>query len=305
MTMATGPPASALRVAVSGDLWACVTELDDVTLERQVQRLEIRAAEEAQQAMRRDYLSRITFARDSRVLEVGSGTGAVCRDLAGWPGVGRVVGIDLSPFLVQRARELALGISNLRFEEADGRDLPFDSASFDVVVFHTTLCHLPRPEAALAEAHRVLRPGGWLAIFDGDYATSTVALADSDPLQACVEATLATVVHDRWLVRRIRSLVAAAGFVDAELRSHGYVVTEDPRYFIAALQLGADALADVDTIAPATAKALVMEAERRVRAGTFFGHIAYASLLARSRYSTRTSAAGAVTMPRGISRTPS
>ncbi len=284
--METDTRAQARSGAASEDLWAHVTELDDATLERQVQRLEIRAAEEAQRAMRCDYLSRIIFPRDARVLEVGSGTGPVCRELASWPGVGQVVGIDPSPFLVERARELASGISNLQFEEADGRDLPLDSCSFDVVVFHTTLCHLPKPEAALAEAHRVLRPGGWLAIFDGDYATSTVALDSSDPLQACVEATLAILVHDRWLVRRIRSLVAAAGFVDSELRSHGYVVTEDPRYFLAAIKLGTEALAAAETIAPATAQALVSEAERRVRTGKFFGHIAYASLLARTRWST-------------------
>jgi SAM-dependent methyltransferase len=284
--METDTRVQARSGAASEDLWSHVTELDDATLERQVQRLEIRAAEEAQRAMRCDYLSRIIFPRDARVLEVGSGTGPVCRELANWPGVGQVVGIDPSPFLVERARELASGISNLRFEEADGRDLPLDSCSFDVVVFHTTLCHLPKPEAALVEAHRVLRPGGWLAIFDGDYATSTVALDSNDPLQACVEATLAILVHDRWLVRRIRSLVAAAGFVDSELRSHGYVVTEDPRYFLATIRLGVEALAAAETIAPATAQALVSEAERRVRTGKFFGHIAYASLLARTRWST-------------------
>ena len=281
--MATTTQAQPRRVPASADLWARVTELDDATLQRQVQRLEIRAAEPAQQAMRRDYLSRIIFPRDARVLEVGSGTGAVCRELAGWPGVGRVVGADPSPFLVERARELAAGLSNLRFEQADGRDLPFDASSFDLVVFHTTLCHIPGPEAALAEAHRVLRPGGWLAIFDGDYATATVALADNDPLQACVQATLANLVHDRWLVRRIRSLVAAAGFIDADMRSHGYVVTDDPRYFLATIQLGTDALTTAGTITAATAQALALEADARVRAGTFFGHIAYASVLARTR----------------------
>jgi ubiquinone/menaquinone biosynthesis C-methylase UbiE len=280
--MVTSTATHTSAAAGSGDLWARVTELDDATLERQAQRLEIRAADEVQQAMRREYLSRIDFPRDSRVLEVGSGTGPVCRELAAWPGVAQVVGIEPSPFLVERARELVSGMSNVRFEQGDGRDLPLDSSSFDVVVFHTTLCHLPGPEAALAEACRVLRPGGWLAVFDGDYATSTVALGGNDPLQACVEAALASLVYDRWLVRRLRSLVAHAGFVDAQLRSHGYVVTEDPRYFLATIQLGAEALAAADILAPATAQALVTEAEARVLAGTFFGHIAYASLLAHA-----------------------
>jgi ubiquinone/menaquinone biosynthesis C-methylase UbiE len=63
--------------------------------------------------------------------------------------------------------------------------LTFDAATFDVAVFHTTLCHVPTLEAALREARRVLRPDGWLAVFDGDYATTTVAIAPADPLQAC------------------------------------------------------------------------------------------------------------------------
>jgi len=280
--MGTSSKPSVQMAASSGDLWTRVTELDDATLEQQVQRLEIRAAEDAQRAMLRDYLSRIAFPRDARVLEIGSGTGPVCRELVSWPGVAEVVGIDPSPFLVERARGLASLIRNLRFEVADGRDLPFDAASFDVVVFHTTLCHVPKPQAVLDEARRVLRQGGWLAIFDGDYATTTVALTDGDPLQACVDTTLATLVHDRWLVRGLRTHVAEAGFVDVDLRSHGYVATEDPRYLLAVIRIGAQTLAAAGTIAPETAQALSAEAERRVRDGRFFGHIAYASLLARA-----------------------
>ena len=54
--------------------------------------------------------------------------------------------------------------------------------------------------------------GGALAVFDGDYATTTVALGDHDPLQACADAAMAALVHDRYLVRRLGTLVRAAGW---------------------------------------------------------------------------------------------
>jgi ubiquinone/menaquinone biosynthesis C-methylase UbiE len=153
--------------------------------------LELRAADTQQQAMLQVYLSDVEFPRGARVLEVGCGTGAVTRALARWPGVTEVVGIDPSPIFLAKARELGRGLTNVSFEEADGRSLPFEDRTFDIVVYHTALCHVPGPERALAEGFRVLRPGGWLAIFDGDYATTTVAAGDSDPLQACADAAIA------------------------------------------------------------------------------------------------------------------
>ncbi len=84
-----------------------------------------------------------------------------------------VVGIDPSPIFIAKGRELARDIPNLTFVEGDARALPLEDGSVDVVVFHTTLRHVPSPELALTEAARVLDHGGLLAIFDGDYATTT------------------------------------------------------------------------------------------------------------------------------------
>jgi ubiquinone/menaquinone biosynthesis C-methylase UbiE len=95
------------------------------------------------------------------------------------------------------------------------------------VVCHTSLCHIPEPERALAEARRVTAEGGALAVFDGDYASTTVATSACDPLQACADA-----------------LVAGG-------------------------RLGETA-----------AQALKDEARRRAERGEFFGHIAYASVIA-------------------------
>ncbi|HEX6015764.1 MAG TPA: hypothetical protein VFY87_28960, partial [Geminicoccaceae bacterium] len=64
----------------------------------------------------------------------------------------------------------------------------------------------------LAEAFRVLRSGGRLAVFDGDYSTITLATGEHDPLQVCVAAMVLAFVNDPWVVRRLPAMVEAAGF---------------------------------------------------------------------------------------------
>ena len=137
----------------------------------------------------------------------------------------------------------------------DGRDLPFDDSSFDAVVCHTALCHIPGPEGVLAEALRVTRPIGWLAVFDGDYATTTVAISDHDPLQAlALKAAIAALVHDRWLFRRLPTLIQAAGWQVVRTRSHGYVETAEAQYMLTLVDRGADALAAAGIISDETAE---------------------------------------------------
>jgi ubiquinone/menaquinone biosynthesis C-methylase UbiE len=265
------------------DVYASIESADEAVQERLAEVLELRAADAGQQAMLEDYLADLALPDGARVLEVGCGTGAVARTLAVRPGVGEVVGLDPSPVFVQRARQIAAGVDNLSYVVGRGTALPFDDGAFDAVVFHTVLSHIPEAGAALAEAARVTAAGGGLAAFDGDYATTTVALGDRDPLQACVDAAMEALVHDRYLVRRLGTLVRAAGWEVVRLRSHGYVESEDPGYMLTLVDRGADTLVTAGRLGEDAADALKAEARRRVAAGEFFGHIAYASLIGRRR----------------------
>jgi hypothetical protein len=87
-------------------------------------------------------------------------------------------------------------------------------------------------------------------------------------------------VHDPWLVRRLSTLVRTCGFEPGALRSHGHLELTTPTYMLSLVDLGADVLVGQGTLLPPTGEALKAEARQRVATGTFFGHIAYASLLA-------------------------
>jgi ubiquinone/menaquinone biosynthesis C-methylase UbiE len=263
------------------DVYATITEAEPALVEQIAEILEFRAADPQQRAMREGYLSEIEFPQCARVLEVGCGSGAVSRALAAWTRVGEVVGIDPSPILLAKARDLAGDLQALSFVEGDGRAMPFESASFDAVVFHTTLCHVPEPERGLAEAMRVLRSEGTLALFDGDYTTTTVSTGEFDPLQACTDAFVASSLQNRWLIRRLPRLVAAAGFELVRFASHGYVEAPSGGYTLSIIDRGAAVLVASGAIGAEAAESLKAEAHRRSDAGTFFGHIAYASLIAQ------------------------
>jgi len=263
------------------DVYAAIERAEESVQERLADVLELRAADLQQRAMLEDYLHDLPISGGARVLEIGCGTGAVARTLAAQPPVSEVVGVDPSSLFIDQARRRAEGIDELSFVVGDGRDLSFEDCSFDAVVCHTALCHIPGPERVLAEGLRVTRSSGWLAVFDGDYATTTVAITNHDPLQTCVDAAVAALVHDRLLVRRLPALMRVTGWQVVRTRSHGYVETGSAQYMLTLVDRGADALAATGAVTSATADALKEEARQRAAAGTFFGHIAYASVIAR------------------------
>ena len=115
------------------------------------------------------------------VLEVAIGTG---RNLAFYPAGVRLTGIDLSPAMLERARERAgeLGME-VDLREGDAQDLPFPGGSFDTVVCTLSLCNVPDDRRAVAEMKRVLRPGGRLLLLDHIRAASGLGRAVQKALE--------------------------------------------------------------------------------------------------------------------------
>ena len=105
-------------------------------------------------------LERLAWRGDERVLDIGCARGDMLREMArhsdGW---GLLAGFDYSPGMVVKGGELAAGLP-VRFFVADAQSLPLPYGTFDVVMARHMLYHVPDIRRAVAEAARVLRPGG-------------------------------------------------------------------------------------------------------------------------------------------------
>ena len=132
------------------DRWAPTYEAD----RRSRKLLEIQA----------EALEALHLGSDDELLDVGCGTGAAVRRAS--PLVRRAVGIDLSPAMIARARELAADLPNVLFIEGESRELPFADREFTAVLCTSSLHHHPQPAVAVKEMSRVLAPGGRLVIGD-------------------------------------------------------------------------------------------------------------------------------------------
>jgi len=173
-------------------------------------------------------------AEGSQVLDLCCGTGLVtaaasCRGAV-------PTGLDFSSAMLAEARR---AYPHLRFDEGEAEALPYPDLSFDAVVANLGIHHIPRPDKAIGEALRVLRPGGrltftswaapvdnvaWRILFDAVRAHGDVAAAKAPPSGGNLgtsEAVLlllqnagfavcrAASVHREWLVKEPRDIVVA------------------------------------------------------------------------------------------------
>ena len=97
-----------------------------------------------------------------RVLDIGSGLGAIAVLLAQTYGAAEVVGVDVEAHLVEHSRNRAAnaGLDNVTFKLVEPGPLPFDDDSFDTVFTKDAIVHIPDKQGFYGDVRRVLRPGG-------------------------------------------------------------------------------------------------------------------------------------------------
>ena len=139
----------------------------------------------------------------ARVLELGCGQGEGQRILRRDFGASQVVGCDLDGRQLQRAQRRCRQDAALSWVQADAQELPFVADSFDAVVSFNALHHVPDWERALAEAQRVLRPGGQLVLLE-----TLRGFLEAPPMRQLMEHPR----QGRFDAGQLRRAVLEAGF---------------------------------------------------------------------------------------------
>lgn len=155
-----------------------------------------------------------------RLLDAGCGPGSITIGLAAAVAPGEAVGVDADETSLEVARAMAAerGCANVRFETGDVYALPFEDETFDAAFAHALLQHLADPLAAVREMHRVLKPGGIIALADADYDGSLFWPTTPELERAsALDRRLRELNGGQWDVgRRLRGLLHEAGFVRTE-----------------------------------------------------------------------------------------
>jgi arsenite methyltransferase len=145
------------------------------------------------------------------VVDLGSGGGIDCFMAARQVGdTGHVVGVDMTPAMLEKANanKAKLNATNVEFRQGQIEALPVDSDTVDVIMSNCVINLSPDKPAVFAEAFRVLKPGGRIAVSDivteGDF--SDDIRADTAKWAECVTGAIDVTLYT--------AMMAAAGFVD-------------------------------------------------------------------------------------------
>lgn len=239
-----------------------------------------RAAQELEVVYRtRDVLRRRRLVRDAlaiepghRVLDVGCGPGFYVAELLPQVGAnGAVVGVDSSAPMLAAAARRCEGLGDASFREGSATSLPLADRSFDRVLCVQVLGHVADVPAALAEFHRVLRPGGRVLVWDVDWSTLSWHSADPERMQRVLQSFARHLAHPA-LPRTMAASLRAAGFTGIETQGHAFVTTDtDPETFGGmALPRIEQHLAEHGGVDPAEAAAWADEQHRLGARGEYY-----------------------------------
>jgi SAM-dependent methyltransferase len=262
-----------------------VNELDEAAHECLIARLESRARVPVFANLFEKYANQLALPPSAKILEVGCGTGVVLRTLVRRNDfTGEAIGVDQCPSFIDAANKFAQfeKVSDrITFQEGDVHDLDFPSASFDVVIAHTLISHVTEPVKVLSEMARVVRPGGIVAVFDGDYASLTYAFPDHGFGQKMDAALANTTFNNPRIMRDLPRLLPELGLELTEAWGESVVEIGDGSYFRTFAETYVPYVKRAGLFSTQAVDIWLDEQHKAMENGTFFAACNYYTFLAR------------------------
>jgi ubiquinone/menaquinone biosynthesis C-methylase UbiE len=241
--------------------------------------LEQRALTPDTQAVNQELCTVIDPKPGERLLEVGSGSGLLCRMLA--PRLqsnGCIVGLDISPEFLAEAQKYAFQagiVDRLVFETGRAEALPYKAASFDCAFAARLLLHALDPDTAVCEMARVVKPGGRVVVMDWDFGTICVDHSDRELTRRLLEWRNDHRGGNNWSGRQLWRRMVDAGLRNLSVHPWVSVALSESDGLTQSLWRAAQAACDGDAISSTECDVWVTELEARLQDGTFFASIVY------------------------------
>ena len=222
------------------DIFRLAPSMDAAVLETIAARLEFRGTDEGYARRSQAYFARLPLAHARGILALGCGTGVEARALARLAQADTaIVGVDHSPALIDTAQRLTAdeGLSdNITYQVGDAHHAPYGDGEFDIVTLHTLISHVDDPLQVLREARRLVRPGGTVAVFDGDYASLTFAYPDHALAKTIEEKLIQLIVANPRIMRELPRLLRETGLELIEADGTLYANIGTGRFWVGAAE---------------------------------------------------------------------
>ena len=263
-----------------------VNEQDDATLERFIERLELRGKDPTFVAYREAYLKLIGLPRTAAVLEIGCGTGVVTRAIAARDGFAGTVTGDRPEPAVHRGRRVARGRATVSATACGSPSAtrtrstsptPASTSSSPTPSSATSATRSPcspRPRASCA-------PAGPSSIFDGDYASLTFGCSDARLGQAMEPAVQSIIMSSPRVMRELPRLLPRAGLRLVATQAHVYAEAGSSTFMLNLAETYAPLAATTGQLPAADVEAWLADQRRSAADGTFFAACNYYAYIAR------------------------
>lgn len=259
--------------------WSDPSQADPEDISRMAEHLEERSKRSDQLQVNWAVCEALDPQPGERLLEVGCGTGTLCRLVASHLTLGgKVIGLDISSRFIDIARqrspwEVHSGL--IHYKTAQAEAIPYTDDCLDGAWAVRLLLHATDPNAVVSEMARVVRPGGRIVLADWDFETATVDHPNRELTRRLLHWRNDHKGGDNWSGRQLLARASDAGLRKISVTPLVVVARDEEPALTQSLWRAAEVARDGGAITPDEHDIWISTLKERIAGGRFFASIVY------------------------------